>query len=373
MKESFSVLIPDGESAFALFAAHCLSKYPEVKVHVLSSDPWSPIRFSRYCESYTYKNTSGDSGSLLDAIIDVVNKRKIDVLLPTDTKGIYFVIDNMGVLLDKVDIVPLPERKFFELVNNKWLMAQFLEEKGILGPPSVLVDYDLDFEKKILELEFPVLLKPIISRGGDGIKRFDNSVTLIRFLNQQGVEKTQKQYIVQGFLSGKDVSLNILSHNGGMLALTIQKGIIPNTQEFGGPGAVEFIKNDRFSAVAQSLISALGWSGYACVDTLCDNNDNLYILDFNARFWGSLRGSWVAGISFPYLACQAGLRVPVSLPDYNPTRYFHPKTAIREAIYSTLRNKHETRPTLKETDLNFLWDDPLAELLRVYNQIFLDR
>lgn len=370
MNEPFSVLIPDGESGFALFAAHCLSYFSNIKIHVLSKERWSPIRFSRYCHSYTFEPTADDAAHF-DSISRLVSKNKIDVLLPTDTKDIYFMLANNDALVNIVALAPLPDLKAFEIANNKWLLAQFLEENQIPGPPSILVDFSREFKEKLRVLEFPVLLKPITSRDGNGIERFETPSDLIRHLDCQQPEKMRGRFIVQGFLSGSDVDLNFLSQEGKMLALTIQQAIIPNTKKYAAAGAIEFIKNEKFFRVAEKLVTGLTWSGYANVDTICDKDNNLRIVDINARFWGSVRGSMAAGVSFPYLACLAALNIPFPEPDYDAIRYFHPKTAIREAMLNIIGKSRHHRITFRESGLEFFLTDPIGEVARIYAQEFL--
>ncbi len=369
LKRPITVLIPDGESGFALFAAHCLSYFPNVKIHVLSKERWSSIRFSRYCHSYTFEPATDDATHLA-AISKLVEKNKIDVLLPTDTKAIYFALANKEALAKMVALAPLPDPQAFEIANNKWLLSEFLEENQIPGPPSILADYSDKFEAKLKDLEFPVLLKPMTSRDGNGIKRFDTPSDLMHFLDQQP-ETIHGRFIVQGFLSGSDVDLNFLSRHGEALALTIQQAIIPNTKKYGAAGAIKFIKNENFSAVARKLIAGLAWSGFANVDTICDSDDNLRIVDINARFWGSVRGSVAAGVSFPYLACLAALNIPFPMPNYQLIRYFHPKTALREGMSGILGRSQERNIIFRESGLEFFLTDPIGEIIRIYYQEFL--
>jgi len=47
MNESLSVLIPDGETALAVYVAHCLAQVENVKVYVLSDTRFTWSRFSR--------------------------------------------------------------------------------------------------------------------------------------------------------------------------------------------------------------------------------------------------------------------------------------------------------------------------------------
>ena len=174
---------------------------------------------------------------------------------------------------------------------------------------------------------------------------------------------------MQSFLTGYLLDVNVLSRNGEMLATTMQRGIIPNKQKYAASGAIKFVKEDRFSAIVYKLVSALRWSGFANVDTLIDSRDDqLKILEINARFWGSLRGSLVAGVSFPYLACLAALNIPFPMPDYQLVRYVHPKTALREGLARLLDKSREHKFSFAESGLKFLLADPLAEAIRALRQ-----
>jgi predicted ATP-grasp superfamily ATP-dependent carboligase len=374
MEKPFSVLIPDGESEFALFVAHCLAPFPNVELHVFSGERWSPIRFSRHCRTYTFRQTQPDDESRLDAIADIVEKNEIDVLLPTGTQWISFAIANREALSTLVAVVPLPTPESFEIANNKWLLAQFLKEKQIPGPPTLLVTCDDSFEKGLQDIDFPVLLKPVEAWGGEGIEYFDHPSDLRRHLARQNPEKIKERFIAQSFVRGFVVGVNVLSRDGETLASTMQKGIIPNTQKYAAAGAIRFIEEEKFAALPQRLIRALGWSGFANLDTIYDSQDDqLKVLEINARFWGSLRGSLVAGISFPYLACLAALDISFHKPDYELVRYFHSRTALREGILKLVGKNRESDLTFRELGLKFLLTDPLAEFLRAFRQQVLDK
>ncbi len=367
--ESFSVLIPDGESDFALFVAHCFAQFPNAKLHVLAEERWAPMRFSRYCHVYTFRQTGPNDEARLSAIAEVVKKNKIDVLLPTGTDAIAFVVAHREALSAFVAVAPLPDPRTFEMANNKWLLARFMEENQIPGPPTILVTCDDLFETRLQGMEFPVLLKPVSGWGGEGIERFEDALDLRRYLAQLNPEEITGRFIVQSFLNGYLLDVNVLARDGEMLATTMQKGVIPNKQKYAASGAIKFIKEDRFSAIVHKLVTALRWSGFANVDTLIDSRDDqLKILEINARFWGSLRGSLVAGVSFPYLACLAALGIPFSMPDYQLVHYVHPKTALRAGLARLLGKGREPLFSFAESGLKFLLADPLAETVRALRQ-----
>src|SRR4051794_17919265 len=62
--DALSVLLLDGESPYALSAATCLGQVPDVKLHVLSEDPWSLLRFSRYQSSFHLRHEQGDDEAI---------------------------------------------------------------------------------------------------------------------------------------------------------------------------------------------------------------------------------------------------------------------------------------------------------------------
>ncbi len=369
MADSLSVLIPDGESNLTLFVMHGFAHTPNVKLHILSRDRWASARFSRYCSTYTFKQMEANDEELFNAVAEVVRQTHIDVLLPVETQGIEFAATKRRELSQWLAVPPVPELESLEIANNKWSLAQFMQENDIPGPATVLCTLDQDFERKLLTLEFPVLIKPSIGWGGEGMRRFDDLHQLQNFLEEQPREKLKDQYIVQSCLPGFVIGLNVLCREGEILAFTMQRGFIPNPQEYGPATAIKFIKRDDVLGVGQRFLSALNWSGYANIDMFYDTRENqVKILEVNVRFWGSLRGSYVAGVSFPYLACLAALDIPFPVPDYQLSQYIHPKAAIKEGIRVLLGKGNRKDFRVKETGLKYLLADPLAETIRALQQ-----
>ena len=85
---TFSVLIPDGESDFAVFVMHGFVDYPQVKLHVLSNQYWAPARFSRLCHKYIYKEFGTDPSERFKTAAEVARQNHIDVILPIEMEWI---------------------------------------------------------------------------------------------------------------------------------------------------------------------------------------------------------------------------------------------------------------------------------------------
>ncbi len=368
MDKPISVLIPDGESDFALFVMHGFAGLSNVKLILRSNDRWAPARFSRYCAKFVHRRIEAEPEERLNAVAQLVEETQADVLLPVETDWIEFASAMRQPLSQLLAVVPVPEPKTYAMVNNKWLLARFIEKHQVPGPPTVLGTLDDDFERQVRAMEFPVLIKPVTAWGGEGIQRFDSVDELQAFLEEYGQEKFKDRYIVQSFLPGYVIGLNVLCRNGEILAYTMQRGTIPNPQKWAAAAAIRFIRQEGVLETAQKLLRAMNWSGFGNLDMFYDTSDQqVKILEFNARFWGSLRGSYVAGVNFPYLACLAALDMPFPVPEYKLAQYIHPKTAFKEGI-RRLVSKSENDFSFSETGLRYLLNDPLAEAARAIRQ-----
>lgn len=371
MQKIINVLIPDSEGHFSLFTAHCLSREKNIRVHFIGSSPWLPSRFSVSCASYTVIRAGLNDADRLESILNVIKKQQIDVYLPTDTRAIDYAIRHRHALSAVVALAPLPDEKVFGIANNKWLLAKFLAENDLPGPPTELVVDVPELGARLANLRYPLLLKPINARDGDGIIRFDALEPLLRYIDTRKPEFFGR-CIAQSITGGRVVGMNVLAKDGKLLAHTLQMGIIPNTKKFAAAGAIAYFDDSSYLPQIEKFASVFFHTGFANVDTLRDEYGVLNILDVNARFWGSLRGTLMAGVNFPYLACLSALNIPFEAPCSTPARYFHSKTALRQFLLRLLGKNLNPPITLREAGLVFLFSDPLAELTRIYAQEILD-
>jgi predicted ATP-grasp superfamily ATP-dependent carboligase len=249
-------------------------------------------------------------------------------------------------------------------------LHQLARQHHIPSPQSILVTLNSEFYQQLSNLEYPVLLKPTSQKGGQGIRRFETQTDLQSFLEQQDEQQFKNNYLVQSHLPGLDLGLSVLCDRGKILAFTIQKELIANRYRFGPLMAMEFIEQEDVLNHGKRLLSALNWSGVAHVDMREDNRDGqVKLLEINARYWGSLLGSLVAGVNFPLLAYQKALNIPFSLPDKQFSRYVHTTTALKELFLHPFGRNRLKGFTLRETGLRFFIIDPLPEIVKTIKNL----
>lgn len=363
MPEIISVLIPDGENEHTLWTSRCLAQAGSIELHILSNERWSPVRFSRYSH-YHFRAMEQDNQTRLLVTLELIKNLKIDVLLPISEEGIEFVIKNLQTFSEIVTVPPLPGLNAHRTAKNKWLLHQLAKKCTLPVPQTLLVTLEPDFYENLSSLEYPVLLKPTSRNDGQGIQQFDNPAEVERFLSEQNSEELKNDYIMQNYIPGEDVGLSVLCHGGEILAFTIQQSLISAAHRFGPQMAMQFIDQDMVLATGKHLVSALNWSGVAHIDLRHDSRNNEFkILEVNARFWGSLLGSLVAGVNFPYLTCLLALGRPLPSFEYRHSKYLHLTTALKETAHKFL-GKKSLDFTFKETGLHFAMTDPLPELAK---------
>lgn len=362
MSVPLSVLIPDGEEILALHVARCLAQIKGVKLYILSGTPQTWCRFSRHRQLYKFEPIGADLEERVEIIAEMARRHHIDVLLPVSDEGIEFVATKYPALSRITAISPVPNIHTLRLARNKWTLHEFAVKQQLPVPPAVLVTFTSAFYARLADLEFPVLLKPTSEGGGKGIKRFDDLPALKKYLETQDVEKLRNKYLVESYIPGLDLGLSVLCRRGEILAFTVQRGLA--AARFGRLKAMQFIEQERVLEIGQRLLSALNWNGVAHIDMRYDErNGQVKIIELNPRFWGSLPGSLVAGVNFPYLACLAAMNVPFPMPSYRLGKYLHTGIAAKELLLRPLGKSKLNEFTFAETGLKFLVTDPLPEMI----------
>ncbi|HBI00309.1 MAG TPA: hypothetical protein DDY18_01650 [Flavobacterium sp.] len=365
MKKKLSVLIPDGESKFTLAVFRTLSRVDDLEIHILSNQPNLPIRYSRFCCSFTTYEPGSDA---VKAILNAIQIVKADVLLPIDVPMIRLVSSHQDTFASLISLPPLSPPETIDLAGDKGQLAKLMQAHDIPHPATVFCNEVAAEERNFSHLEYPVLLKPTIGAGGEGIILCKDFSELSQ--NLKAVSKPET-YIVQSFVNGYDLDCSVLCENGEILAYTIQKGIIPPAQPFAPSSGIEFLYNEKLYTAVQQLMRALNWSGPAHIDTRYNpEKDVVKIIEINPRFWESIIGSAIAGVNIPYLASLAAMKRTLPQADYKFKQYMRFKMWFK-LLKQGLFDKSVSVPSLFESTITrYIIQDPLPELYRKFSKIF---
>ena len=326
MSSKLHVLIPDGNSTWALTVINCLSNIADYKLFILSDKKRTATKFSKHISFYKYFERTTDE-EWLEHISKVIVDQSISIIIPIAEAEIRFLINNEHRLPKSVKVIPLPESNSFETAINKHKLSHFLNEQNLPHPKFKYLSSFETYKSETFDLEFPVLLKPLDQKGGDGIMKFSTLEQLDIYLN---ANSNFEGLFVQEFIEGYDIDCSVLCLNGKILTHTIQKGNLEGHNSFAPQLGFNFLNNDELLIVVKQLMQALNWSGVAHIDLRYDENTNDYkIIEINARFWGSVEGSKFAGINFPDLAIQLAMYNTIENTRYQEIEFMRLKGVLK--------------------------------------------
>lgn len=326
MGSELNVLIPDGNSTWALSVMNCLSQNSEYKFYVLSNKKRTGTKYSKNTSYYKYYKSTTDE-AWLDIVSKEVTTNNISVIIPIAEDEIRFFIKNSHLLPPSVKVIPLPEILDFETAIDKHKLSVFLDSHNLPHPKSQYFDSLKSYFDKEFRLHFPVLMKPLHEKGGDGIRKFSTKLKLDNYLNKH---PDFKDFFIQEYIEGYDIDCSVLCQNGNVLTHTIQKGNLIGHNAFAPQLGFDFLKNEEVLTVVKKLMQKLNWSGVAHIDLRYDANTNDYkIIEINARFWGSVEGSKFAGINFPDLAIQLAIHNTIEAKHFDEIHYMRLKGVLK--------------------------------------------
>lgn len=196
---------------------------------------------------------------------------------------------------------------------SKYDLFKTCEDAGLTDhlPPYLLLDADrpLPSADALARLGSPLFIKVDAphsrsgKEGGQVIRCTQVSDALARLAT---LYRDYRYVLVQGFVSGIGVGAFLARLDGQPLARFMHRRLheVPHTG-----GASSFRASWHHAGVmadAETLMDALGWHGVGMFEYRWNPaDDTFYLMEFNARFWGSLHLALFAGVDFPRLLADA--------------------------------------------------------------------
>lgn len=355
-----TVLLLEGRPRMAQHVLNCLSE-AGYRVHMVSRHSKSYMRLSRRLESYRY---AVDEGAFLDAIESLLQAEQIDVLLPIFDTDIEFVMKHRDRLERLTTLAVMPELRSYSIAENKSLMSSYAEAHRVNAPKTLRVEDADSFMRAARDFDFPALLKIAEGCGGSGIYRLLSYSELEAMVKANPDMLEPGRYILQSYVDGWDIDVNVLCREGRCLALSVQKALVP-ASGYAMAEAIEFVEDPEAEAFVRDLFAELNWSGVAHIDLRFDVQEQNYkLIEVNPRIWGTIYGSVLgAGINFPDLLIQlsCGREIEDHLPrsGYFVFLEFFLKSKLKNVAYP-----NRMKPVLKNTDFKWFLRDPIPQLVQ---------
>jgi predicted ATP-grasp superfamily ATP-dependent carboligase len=308
------VLVTDGDARPALAIVRSLGRRG-LSVLVGEERPVSLASSSRHCARHvTYPSPYRDRDAFERFLLDFVERERIDVVMPvTDvtTHSVSRTRDALG----RHAAIACPSFEAFEFVSDKWRLLRAAARCGLPIPRTEFVEGIAGLGDVLHRLEYPAVVKPVRSRipTDEGWRpasvHYAHSEAELCRLYEETDYLTSSPSLIQERIVGPGLGVFVLFDHGEPITAFAHRRL----REKPPSGGVSVLRESvslapRLKEQATRLLGPLGWHGVAMMEYKQDGRTgDLFLMEVNGRFWGSLQLAVDAGIDFPYQVCQLAL------------------------------------------------------------------
>lgn len=298
------VLILDANQRSALAATRSLGKKG---IPVVAADETleTLAGSSRYChERFKYPSPYEDPEGFISALRKESIRRSIDVILPMTEVSTYLILKYRHQFAGVS--IPFAPFETFDLLTDKWRLYELACQLDIPVPMTYYIKNNEGLSDIYSKLKFPVVLKPYRSRiliGQEWVAPFVKYANSVKEL-ESTIEKTellgQCPFLIQEYIQGEGRGIFTL-YNQGVPAVFFAHRRLREKPPSGGVSVLsESIAVDpSMRQIAERALDYVKWHGVAMVEFKVSSDGIPYLMEVNARFWGSLQLAIDAGVDFP--------------------------------------------------------------------------
>lgn len=293
------------------------------EVKIIGTD-MNEYAIGRYLTDIFYKVPAGDDPTYLDAILNICEKEKVEVIFPASHEEALALSKSRKLFEDIGITIAVSKYEVLELAFNKAKAYTFLKKHDLLCPKFYKVKSVDEFINAAEKLGFPqknIVMKPSLARGGRGARILTNKSVVEYLLYEKAgslyanfyeVVKTledideQKfpELIVMEYLQGIYYSVDFLAMNGEALI------IVPKTRIIGTPSQtlVGQVKKDAFiEENIRKICKVFGFDYNINIEMKCSEDGIPLPYDINPRVAASVAFCTAAGANLIYYALKMAM------------------------------------------------------------------
>ena len=259
-----------------------LRRYFNGDVEIILADMSDKVKAIAYADKFIQVSTMDRP-----AVLKVAKEEGIDYILtacgdqPLSTMA--YISEQMGTPSY------LTEQEVRDLTNKRFMKDKMVEN-GI--PTAKHIYIDKNWNGKMPEFKYPLVVKPVDSNGSKGVKKVFTLDELEVSLKEAFSYSISGDVIIEEFKSGEELSCDFYVENGiaKTLSITASKKIKENEKSFTiiqsyYPAPVSY-SEERVLEIAQKIVDAWGLKDTPLLVQMIVNGDDYNVLEFSARMGG---------------------------------------------------------------------------------------
>lgn len=264
-----------------------MSTDAESKLIATDISPYAP---ALYMADKQYIVPRIDASDYIAALLEICKKEQIDAVTTFIDPEIEILANNRSKFEALGVEVLAPFEETAKLCFDKYLMFQYLREKGI---PTVMTwgtieEFERAFNAK--EVSFPVFVKPRTGSGSIGARKIGCYELLVEAM------KEEPSLIIQEFMDcidlDADVYIDTITHEA-VSAFSKRK----LETRIGGANKTVSFKDEKLFDFIQKICKVLKFNGPVDMDFFY-KDERYYLSEINPRFGGAYLHAYGAGVDF---------------------------------------------------------------------------
>jgi len=274
------MILAGGNDQIALIEE--LRCYFNGEVEIILVDMSDKVRAIPFADKFL-KISTMDKSTVLAAAIE----EKIDYILtacgdqPLSTMA--YVATEMGLP------TYLSEQDVRDLTNKR-----FMKEKMVVSgiPTAKHIYIDKNWDGKMPDFEYPLVVKPVDSNGSKGVKKVFSPADMEKALKEAFQYSLSGDVIIEEFKQGEELSVDIYVEGtiAKLLSITASKKIKENKDSFTiiqsyYPAPTDY-KEERVLEICQKIADAWHLHDTPLLVQMIQKGDDYNVLEFSARMGG---------------------------------------------------------------------------------------
>jgi len=298
---------------------YCAGQNRAYKIFVVGNiERNKTIQFHPMCHEFIdLKNkleVSERSEELARELIDIVEQKDIDLLVPVSIVCMTVVERHRDLISPHVKIAPIPSKESIELLDDKRNFYQFCLKNDLSHPNSIFAETDIEIDPENPGVDYPLLIKPILGAGGFSTLVFvEDRKAMQDFLKRPDAERTKYfPALLQEYFEGEDIDLNVFSVDGHVVASSVMKtDFYERDREL---SFTSFVENPDVDKLGRTLCELGRYTGPANIDMRIRKSDGkLMLIEINPRYWARVPASLMDGMNFVDIGIRVGLGEKVAV------------------------------------------------------------
>lgn len=307
----------------------------------------------------------------LENFLNYLAQIKPKVVIPVSNLTVKIFSDNRD-RIGKITSMLLPDVDKLEIAQNKSNTFKYAEELGI-NCPRTLYDTlgEAGFNEELEKMSYPVVLK-YVNYNEKGVF-YCNSENVVRSLIKAYNKPHNTPPIIQEYIKGIGVGFYALYKDGKCLNYFMHKRLHEYPVTGGASSfAVSYFSED-LKITGLKILNSLKWNGVAMIEFKLTEDNQLYLIEINPKFWGSYELSEKCGISFAYDYYMTALRNEVPVREFKTDigfRWiFSDVMYYRDRFLNKTSSKQKVKPKVKRVYNDLYFDEPFILIAKFFDMI----